>query len=127
MKSPFSLNRVLRDSYTLLFFVGPSVRHTLPSLLLSHMIKKNLKYNPARDWGIVMYPALFNFFLFLSFLSSFLSHVEYSHGLTGPYSCPYANGYRWNNRIFFLITSLFLLALPVCFFWSKRSSVQLDR
>ena len=69
-----------------------------------------------------MYPAfgLVQFFLFLSFLSSFLSHVEYSHGLTGPYSCPYANGYRWNNRIFFLITSLFLLALPVFFLVQKK-------
>ena len=66
-----------------------------------------------------MYPALFNFFSFFSFFLPFFL-LEYSHGLTGPYSCPYANGYRWNNRIFFLITSLFLLALPVFFLVQKK-------
>ena len=53
---------------------------------------------PLPLWTVYNLFSFLILFLFLSLLFFFPS--EYSHGLTGPYSCPYQNGFRWKSNHF---------------------------
>ena len=53
---------------------------------------------PLPLWTVYNLFSFLILFLFLSLLFFFPS--EFSHGLTGPYSCPYQNGFRWKSNHF---------------------------